>query len=90
MKLPVLTGARATPLCVALLVFAACSHRAGLPQPDSKEYRELVHAFNVGLSALQCSEDVRAKADLTLASKLAPGEPEGFARSHRSMKFLFS
>jgi Tfp pilus assembly protein PilF len=64
---------------VTLLALAACSHRSGLPAPGSNEYRELVHAFNVGLSALQCSEDVRAKKDLTEASRIAPGEPAVWA-----------
>ena len=73
------TRARATLLCAVLFALAACTHRSGLPDPGSKEYRELVHAFNVGLSALQCSEDVRAKADLTLAGKIAPGEPAVWA-----------
>jgi Tfp pilus assembly protein PilF len=65
--------------CALLLALTSCTHRSGLPDPDSKEYRELVHAFNVGLSALQCSEDVRAKADLTEASRIAPGEPAVWA-----------
>ncbi len=69
------------PRCFAavLLLLSACTHQSGLPEPGSKEYRELVHTFNVGLSALQCSEDVRAKTDLTQASQLAPGEPAVWA-----------
>jgi Tfp pilus assembly protein PilF len=71
--------ARASFVCVAFLALAACSHQSGLPEPGSNEYRELVHVFNVGLSALQCGEDVRAKADLTKASQIAPGEPAVWA-----------
>jgi len=69
------TSVRGLCLSAALLAVASCTHRAGLPEPGSEKYRELIHAFNVGLSALQCSEDVRAKARLTEASQIAPGEP---------------
>ena len=55
----------------------ACS--AGLPKPDSQEYRDLVAAFYVGLSGLQTGEDVRALQRLTQATELAPGEPAGWA-----------
>jgi Tfp pilus assembly protein PilF len=65
--------------CAALLVLPSCTPHSGLPEPGSNEYRELVHSFNVGLSALQCSEDVRAKTDLTRASQIAPGEPAVWA-----------
>lgn len=71
--------ARATCFCAALLALTGCTRRTGLPAPGSNEYRALVHAFNVGLSALQCSEDVRAKQDLTEASRIAPGEPAVWA-----------
>ncbi|MBL8205443.1 MAG: VCBS repeat-containing protein [Blastocatellia bacterium] len=43
--------------------------------PESKEYRNLVTAFYVGLAALQTGEDTRAKEKLTLATQIAPGEP---------------
>ena len=66
---------RALWLCAAFLALASCGRQSGLPAPGSQKYRELVHAFNVGLSALQCSEDVRAKARLTEASQIAPAEP---------------
>src|SRR5215813_5659300 len=62
-----------------LLTFTACERNAGLPKPDSKEYRDLVTAFYVGLAGLQTGEDVRAKDKLTLATKIAPGEPAGWA-----------
>ncbi len=57
----------------------ACNKNNGLPEPNSKEYRELVSAFYVGLAGLQTGEDVRAKDKLTLATQIAPGEPASFA-----------
>src|SRR5262249_29534872 len=62
-----------------LLPFTACERNAGLPKPDSKEYRDLVTAFYVGLAGLQTGEDVRAKEKLTRAPEIAPGEPAGWA-----------
>ena len=75
----VFTRAHGTVLSVALLALASCNRQSGLPEPGSPQYRELIHAFNVGLSALQCSEDVRAKSGLTRASQIAPGEPAVWA-----------
>ena len=75
----VFTRARGIALSTALLALAACHRNAGLPEPGSPQYSELVHAFSVGLSALQCSEDVRAKSGLTRASQIAPGEPAVWA-----------
>jgi Tfp pilus assembly protein PilF len=71
--------ARAALTFALLLVFAACERNAGLPNPDSKEYRDLVAAFYVGLAGLQTGEDVRAKEKLTRATEIAPGEPAGWA-----------
>jgi Tfp pilus assembly protein PilF len=62
-----------------LLLFSACSGNGGLPKPDSKEYRDLVTAFYVGLAGLQTGEDVRAKEKLTQATQIAPGEPASWA-----------
>src|ERR1700733_10546059 len=72
---------RAGALCfgAALLALTSCTRPSGLPKPGSNEYRELVRTFNVGLSAYQCSEDVRAKTGLTRASQIAPGEPAVWA-----------
>src|SRR5512134_2957785 len=67
-------------LTISLLVtLSACTRTSGLPKPDSKEYRELVSAFYVGLAGLQTGEDVRAKDKLTRATQIAPGEPAGWA-----------
>jgi Tfp pilus assembly protein PilF len=71
--------ARAALAFALLLAFAACERNAGLPNPDSKEYRELVTAFYVGLAGLQTGEDVRAKEKLTRATEIAPGEPAAWA-----------
>jgi len=68
-----------TLLVIALLAFTACSRNAGLPAPGSKEYRDLVSAFYVGLAGLQTGEDVYGKNKLTLATQIAPGEPAGWA-----------
>jgi len=62
-----------------LFTFTACTHNDGLPKPESKEYRDLVSAFYVGLAGLQTGEDVRAKDKLTLATQIAPGEPASWA-----------
>ena len=70
---------RAITLIVLLLTFAACERNAGLPKPDSKEYRDLVTAFYVGLAGLQTGEDVRAKEKLTRATEIATGEPAAWA-----------
>src|SRR5262245_9741346 len=70
---------RAFILIALLLTFTACERNTGLPKPDSKEYRDLVTAFYVGLAGLQTGEDVRAKEKLTRATEIAPGEPAGWA-----------
>jgi Tfp pilus assembly protein PilF len=70
---------RAITLIVLLLTFAACERNAGLPKPDSKEYRDLITAFYVGLAGLQTGEDVRAKEKLTRATEITPGEPAAWA-----------
>jgi tetratricopeptide (TPR) repeat protein len=66
-------------ILLALLPSIACSRGSGLPAPESKEYRDLVTAFYVGLAGLQTGEDVRAKEKLTLATQIAPGEPAAWA-----------
>src|SRR5262245_22100557 len=70
---------RAIIFIAILLTLAACERNAGLPKPDSKEYRDLVTAFYVGLAGLQTGEDVRAKEKLTRATEIAPGEPAAWA-----------
>lgn len=70
---------RATLMLALPLILVACARDPGLPGPESKEYRELVSAFYVGLAGLQTGEDVRAMEKLTLATRIAPGEPAGWA-----------
>src|SRR5205814_6588460 len=72
-------AAYATLFAALLLTFTACNGNAGLPKPDSKEYRDLVTAFYVGLAGLQTGEDVRAKEKLTQATQIAPGQPAASA-----------
>src|SRR5262245_24848685 len=67
-------------LVIAFAILAsACTSCKGLPAPASKQYRDLVTAFYVGLAGLQTGEDVRAKEKLTLATEIAPGEPASWA-----------
>jgi len=69
-----------TALCSILTTsLGACRRGEKLPDPSSKEYREAVSAFYVGLAALQTGEDVRAKEKLTLVTQLVPQEPAGWA-----------
>ena len=71
-------GKGTTALVIAIMA-TGCAHNTGLPKVDSKEYRDLVSAFYVGLAGLQTGEDVRAKTKLTLATQIAPGEPASWA-----------
>lgn len=72
-------AARAISLGLVWLSATTCSRTPDLPKPDSKEYRDLVAAFYVGLSGLQTGEDIRAEQRLTEATRIAPGEPAGWA-----------
>src|ERR1700677_3790393 len=67
-------------LVVAALgfVLSGC-HSSGLPKPPSKAYLDEVKAFYVGLAALEVGDDVRADATLEQATRLAQGEPAGWA-----------
>jgi Tfp pilus assembly protein PilF len=64
---------------LVLLVCTACSRNVGLPQPGSPQYSQLVSAFYVGLAGLQTGADEIAKAKLTQATQIAPGEPASWA-----------
>ena len=70
---------RLTTAGCGLLFLASCASNNGLPQPGTTKYRDLVHAFYIGLAGLQSGADVRAKDDLTLATQIAPGEPASWA-----------
>jgi Tfp pilus assembly protein PilF len=62
-----------------LVAFSSCSSRAKFPSPDSKEYKDVVSAFYVGLSALQVGDDVHAEQKLSELTQMVPGEPSGWA-----------
>jgi Tfp pilus assembly protein PilF len=63
----------------ALFTLPSCSSRPKFPAPDSKEYKNVVSAFYIGLSALQVGDDVHAEAKLSELTQLVPGEPSGWA-----------
>ncbi|PWT87304.1 MAG: hypothetical protein C5B55_14975, partial [Blastocatellia bacterium] len=69
----------------AVIVFAALlalsnlsCRRESLPQKDSKEYKDAIKAFYVGLAALQVGDDVRADAELSALTQIVPAEPAGW------------
>jgi Tfp pilus assembly protein PilF len=59
-------------------VLSGC-HSSGLPKPPSTAYLDEVKAFYVGLAALEVGDDVRADSTLEQATRLAEGEPAGWA-----------
>ena len=70
---------RKSILLLLPLLITACNGGGKLPDPSSKEYRNAVSAFYIGLGALQATDDNRAKQKLTQFTQLAPGEPAGWA-----------
>jgi Tfp pilus assembly protein PilF len=78
MKFPRVAGSPASALFLAAFL-SACSRHAGLPDPKSQQYRDVVSAFSVGLAALQSGDDIRAQDKLHLSTQLAPGEPASWA-----------
>src|SRR6202171_5191730 len=62
-----------------LLAITACRPGVKLPDKSSQAYRDVVSAFYVGLAALQVGDDVRADIKLAEVTRLAPGEPAGWA-----------
>jgi Tfp pilus assembly protein PilF len=68
-----------TLILILAITLASCNGSGKLPKPSSREYREAVSAFYVGLGALQATDDIRAKQRLTRFTELAPGEPAGWA-----------
>ena len=62
-----------------LALLAACNSTSPLPEKSSKEYREVVSAFYVGLAALQVGDDVHAESRLSQVTQLVPAEPAGWA-----------
>jgi tetratricopeptide (TPR) repeat protein len=74
-----LRGARLALAATLLVAVSACDRRADVPQAPSKEYDDTVAAFSIGLAALQVGDDVQADARLAEVTRLAPGEPAGWA-----------
>ncbi len=66
-------------LTATLLASSACNRSPKLPDKSSKEYADVVSAFYVGLAALQVGDDVHAESKLSEVTRLAPGEPAGWA-----------
>ncbi len=69
----------AAALGAALALWLSGCHSSGLPKPPSKAYLDEVKAFYVGLAALEVGDDVRADSMLEQATRLAEGEPAGWA-----------
>jgi Tfp pilus assembly protein PilF len=65
-------------LLAGSVLFVAGCH-SGLPNPQSMQYRQCVQAFYVGLAAMEVGNDVRAESSLAQVTRLAPGEPAGWA-----------
>jgi tetratricopeptide (TPR) repeat protein len=62
-----------------IAIVAGCESRDSLPDPASAEYRKVVTAFHVAVAALQVGDDATADSHLGTMTKLAPGEPAGWA-----------
>ena len=73
------SGIAHTALTLLVVALAACQSRDALPDPASTEYRSAVSAFQVALAALQAGDDTTAGDRLATLTKLAPGEPAGWA-----------
>ncbi|MDT4968885.1 MAG: hypothetical protein QOJ64_3622 [Acidobacteriota bacterium] len=61
------------------LILVGCKGTTNVPTRNSSDYNATVRAFFVGLAALQVGDDVRAEAELTKATQLAPDEPASWA-----------
>src|SRR6478672_13396 len=68
------------PVVVSLILalVAACSSRKGA-EPSPQIYREAVTAFYVGLSAMQTTQEVLARAKFDRVVAIVPEEPAGWA-----------
>ena len=62
-----------------IATLAGCGSKDKLPDPGSAEYRNAVAAFHVAVAALSVGDDATADARLATMTKLAPGEPSGWA-----------
>ncbi len=66
-------------LLLAVAFFSACRSADPLTDVTSKEYRDVVAQFYVGLAALQTGEDGRAEEKLKRVTELAGHEPAAWA-----------
>src|SRR5690348_2291474 len=62
-----------------IAAIAGCESKDKLPDPGSAEYRNVVAAFHVAVAALSVGDDATADGRLATMTKLAPGEPAGWA-----------
>lgn len=63
----------------SLIFGSGCTSKPKFPETNSKEYKDVVSAFYIGLSALQVGDDVHAESKLSEVTQLVPGEPAGWA-----------
>ena len=70
---------RLTSCAVTLFACSWVGCNTGLPKVESPAYRELVSVFYTGLAALQVGDDVRAESELARTTRIASGEPAGWA-----------
>ncbi|MEO7708454.1 MAG: FG-GAP-like repeat-containing protein [Caldimonas sp.] len=61
------------------MTLVACSRNSGVPEDGTPAARQAAAAFFTGVAALEVGDDVRAGARLEEVTKLAPGEPGGWA-----------
>jgi tetratricopeptide (TPR) repeat protein len=73
MLLPTVLAAGLVALC------SGCHSHADLPPVSSQQYLDTVSDFNVGLASLQVGDDITADKMLSAMTRLAPGEPAGWA-----------
>jgi tetratricopeptide (TPR) repeat protein len=66
-------------LYALMCLSSGCQRATQLPDKNSREYREAISAFYVGLAGLQVGDDVRAESDLARLVALVPNEPAGWA-----------
>jgi Tfp pilus assembly protein PilF len=66
-------------IACAALAGVLCACGGGLPKKSSPEYAQVVSAFYIGTGALQVGDDIHAEKSLSDVTKLAEGEPAGWA-----------
>jgi Tfp pilus assembly protein PilF len=64
---------------ICLVASTGCNSRSRVPETSSKEYSQAVSDFYVALAALEVGHDIYAEQKLSDLTKVAPGEPAGWA-----------